>query len=211
MQGGGGAGDDTGCGCSVKKTGGDKVSNENIGQTDQKSGKVNKGLIVICIIALIVIAVLAGVIVVISRSKDTGDSAEDAEEKRPVVVVEENAEEVAEQILNRKEPEGVPFHYQVTMNSTWEFEDGHSESENAYVANSKDNETPVYFDVIRNDTKETIYQSPVIPVGEELGNITLDQDLDAGDYECTLTYHLIDDEQNTLTTVNMWVMIQVKN
>lgn len=79
------------------------------------------------------------------------------------------------------------------------------------MANSKDNETAVYFDVVRNDTKETIYQSPVIPVGQDLSNITLDQDLEAGDYECTLTYHLIDDEQNTLTTVNMWLMVKVEN
>jgi len=57
---------------------------------------------------------------------------------------------------------------QVTMNSTWEFESGDKASSNAYVANSVNNETAVYFDVVRNDTQETIYQSPVIPVGGEL-------------------------------------------
>lgn len=187
------------------------MSIENIGQTDKANEKANKGLVVVCIFAVVIIVALIGVIVVMSRSKESGSEIAEAGEKRPVVVTEENAEEVAEQILNRKESEGIPLHYQVTMNSTWEFENGQSESENAYVANSIDNETSVYFDVIRNDTKETIYQSPVIPVGEEIDSITLDQDLDAGDYECTMTYHLIDDEQNTLTTVNMWVMIQIKN
>ena len=132
----------------------------------------------VCVLALIVIAVLIGVIFVMARSQNVENNTESAEERRPTVVTPENAEEVAEQILSPREPEEVSLHYQVTMNSTWEFKDGQSGSENAYVANSKDNETPVYFDVIRNDTKETIYQSPEIPVGKELGNITLDHDLD---------------------------------
>lgn len=177
----------------------------------EKATKMNKSLMIACIIGAIVIVALVCVIVVMMNSKNEVADVGDTEEKRPVVVTPENAEEVAEQILNREEAEGIPLSYQVTMNSTWKFEDGKSESENAYVANSKENETAVYFDVVRNDTQETIYQSPVIPVGEELGSITLDQDLDAGEYECTLTYHLIDDEQNTLTTVNMWVMILVNS
>ena len=178
----------------------------------KETGKKNRGLIIACVAAVMIILVLVGVIIAMIRAQNTAGETEAEREKRPVVVLPENAEEMAEQILSEEEePEGVPLSYQVTMNSTWEFEDGKSESTNAYVANSKDNETPVYFDVVRNDTQETIYQSPVIPVGQELSSITLDQDLDAGDYECTLTYHLIDEEQNTLTTVNMWVMVQVKN
>lgn len=174
--------------------------------------KTNKGLIAVCAAAVVIIIALIGVIVMLMGSRNAEDGTEAAKETRPVVVLPENAEEVAEQILNQETvPEGVPLSYQVTMNSTWEFEDGASASRNAYVANSKDNETPVYFDVVRNDTQETIYQSPVIPVGQDLSSITLDQDLDAGDYECTLTYHLIDEEQNTLTTVNMWVMVRVEN
>ncbi|MCI8854260.1 MAG: hypothetical protein HFI32_12300 [Lachnospiraceae bacterium] len=178
----------------------------------KETDKKNKSLMIVCIVAVVIILILVGVIIMMMRAQNTVGEAEAEKEKRPVVVLPENAEEVAEQIFSDdEESEGVPLSYQVTMNSTWEFEDGKSESSNAYVANSKDNETPVYFDVVRNDTQETIYQSPVIPVGQDLSSITLDQDLDAGDYECTLTYHLIDEEQNTLTTVNMWVMVQVKN
>lgn len=186
-----------------EKEGGDMLN--------KNSEKTNKKWIMMCVLAGVVILGLVCVIVVMSRSRDTDGEREGEAEKRPVVVIEENAEEVAEQILNQTEPVGIPLSYQVTMNSTWEFEDGKSESKNAYVANSKDNETPVYFDVVRNDTRETIYQSPVIPLGGELSSIKLDQDLNAGDYECTLTYHLIDEEQNTLTTVNIWVMIKIAN
>ena len=176
-------------------------------QKNEKKGGNRGVLIIVIVIAVVIIAALIGVIIHMANAKN-----EEAEEdKRPVVVVEENAEKVAEEVLNREEPQGVPMNYQVTMNSTWEFESGEETSSNAYVANSVNNETAVYFDVVRNDTQETIYQSPVIPVGGELDSIKLDTDLDAGDYECTLTYHLIDDDQNTLTTVNMWLMVKVAN
>lgn len=179
----------------------DKVEEQNA------EGKKVKGFVVVIIVALVVIAALVGVIIYMMRSKNTGE----AEKKRPVVITEENAEQVVEEVLNREEPSEVPLSYQVTMNSTWEFGSGDKASSNAYVANSVNNETAVYFDVVRNDTQETIYQSPVIPVGGELNSIKLDTDLDAGDYECTLTYYLIDEDQNVLTTVNMWLMVKVAN
>lgn len=183
----------------------------------KKGSGTNKGLIIICVVAVVVILALVGVIVVLmnSKSNDSNDNIATEgpveQEKRSVLITEDNIDEMAEQILNDSVPEGVPLSYQVTMSTTWDFEDGQSASENAYVANSENNETPVYFDVIRNDTQEVIYESPVIPLGMDLDDIVLDVDLDAGDYECTLVYHLIDDDQNTLTTVNMWLMVSVKN
>lgn len=184
---------------------------------DKTKGQ-NKSLIIICIVAAVIIAILIGIIIAMMYASKTDGSAgaenstdSGETEKRPILITEDNIEQMAEQILNRDEPQGVPMSYQVTMNSTWEFEDGQSASKNAYVANSQNNETPVYFDVIRNDTQEVIYQSPVIPLGMDLDDIVLDVDLDAGNYECTLVYHLIDEEQNTLTTVNMWLMVKVEN
>ena len=186
--------------------------------SQEKAKGTSKGLVIVCIVAVVIIAVLIGIIVVMMNSSKSDenvntDAAEVSEEneKRPVLLTEDNIEEMADEILNQSEPEGVPMSYQVTMNSTWEFEDGETASRNAYVANSENNETPVYFDVIRNDTQEVIYQSPVIPLGMDLEDIVLDVDLDAGNYECTMIYHLLDEEQNTLTTVNMWLMIKVEN
>lgn len=181
--------------------------------SQEKAKGTNKSLLIVCIVAAVIIAVLIGIIVVMMNSSksDENGTAEISEEKRPVLLTEDNIDEVADEILNQSEPEGIPMSYQVTMNSTWEFEDGETASRNAYVANSENNETPVYFDVIRNDTQEVIYQSPVIPLGMDLEDIVLDVDLDAGNYECTMIYHLLDEDQNTLTTVNMWLMVKVEN
>ena len=186
----------------------------NTGNT-KENGK-NKLLVAVCIVAVVIIAFLLGVIVSMmgrtgaQQGEENIKGNETENDKRPVLITEDNISEIFSQAEPEEQKE-VPLRYQVTMNSTWEFEDGKAVSSNAYVANSTNNETPVYFDVVRNDTEEVIYRSPVIPVGEHLDSVTLDTDLDVGSYECTLTYHLIDDDQNTLTTVNMWLMVNVRN
>lgn len=191
------------------------MSDNSNGQDKAKGAGTNKSLLIVCVVAAVIIAVLVGIIVVMMNSSKSNENVttdgSEENEKRPVLLTEDNIDEMAEEILNQPEQEGIPMSYQVTMNSTWEFEDGESASSNAYVANSENNETPVYFDVIRNDTQEVIYQSPVIPLGMDLEDIVLDVDLDAGSYECTMVYHLLDEDQNTLTTVNMWLMVKVKN
>lgn len=191
------------------------MSDNSKGQDKAKGAGTSKSLLIVCIVAAVIIAVLIGIIVVMMNSSKSNENVtiegSKENEKRPVLLTEDNIDEMAGQILDQSEPEGIPMSYQVTMNSTWEFEDGESASRNAYVANSENNETPVYFDVIRNDTQEVIYQSPVIPLGMDLEDIVLDVDLDAGNYECTLVYHLLDEDQNTLTTVNMWLMVKVEN
>lgn len=179
---------------------------------NSERGNGRKVIIIVCVIAVVVIASLVGVIVALIN-KDNGANSGVAgatQQERRSVVTQDNAEEVAEEILSSSSEENIiPQSYVVTMNSTWEFADGQAVSDNAYVGNSTDNSTAVYFDLIRDDTGETIYKSPVIPVGEHLDNIKLDSDLDAGDYDCTMTYYLIDEEQNVLTTVNMWVLVKI--
>jgi hypothetical protein len=80
-----------------------------------------------------------------------------------------------------------------------------------YVENVTDNETPVYFDLIVDETGETVYSSPVLELGAKLEKIKLDTPLEKGDYSCTMVYHLVDENQNTLTTVNVGVTVVVEN
>jgi hypothetical protein len=164
----------------------------------------NKPLI-LCIVAIVA---LCGVVTYLLLSKDnTGSNNQEDSTKRNVVVSEQNAKEVASEMLAQEyTPTG---YYQVTMNSTWNFASGDAVSDNAYVENATANTNAVYFDVVRSDTEETIYESPVIPVGSHLENISLDKDLEAGTYDCVLTYHLVDDDQKTLSTLNMGLTIVI--
>lgn len=164
---------------------------------------------VIVVIGCLVIVALVGVIIALVMNMNRGpQETQEEPEQRAVLVTEDNVQETVEEMMQEPEVE-IPQYYSVSMNMTWNFPDGASPSTNAYVENASENETPVYFDVIRNDTQETIYQSPVIPLGGTLRNFMLDTDLDAGTYDCVCVYHLIDDNQRTLTTLNMAVTVVV--
>lgn len=177
---------------------------------NQSQRKKSQVLLILC--AVIIVLLITIVVLLLKGRNDTNIGLEETvpPPKRNVVINEENAEEMAEEILNRNETV-VPGTYEVTMNSTWNFQNGTSSSDNAYVENSTTNTNPVYFDLQLDDTEEIIYESPIIPVGSYLEDIKLDKDLEAGTYDCTLTYHLVDEEQNTLATLRMAVTVVVVN
>ncbi len=171
-----------------------------------KGANLGKGGIIVLTVSGVVIAALVGIVIYLVLA-GRGSGGEETSQKRDVVVNEQNAEDVAADLVGEERtPVG---YYQVTMNSTWNFASGNAVSDNAYVENATSNTNAVYFDVVRNDTGETVYGSPVIPVGAYLDQIRLDEKLDAGTYDCTLTYHLIDDDQKTLSTVNMALTIVI--
>ena len=110
-----------------------------------------------------------------------------------------------------EQPNTNPQTYDVTMNSTWNFTSGDEASYNAYVENSPSNQNDVYFDLVLADTGETLLESPVIQVGQHMDKIKLDKKLKAGSYNCILTYHLLDDQQSTISTVKLAVTVNVES
>ncbi len=104
-----------------------------------------------------------------------------------------------------------PGRYTATMSFDWHFPTGDSESYDSYVANDPGNTNDVYFDIFLSDDDENaIYESPIIPRGSEIRNIRLKTDLDAGTYDCVLIYHLVDDNQNSLSTASFALKIFVE-
>ena len=126
-------------------------------------------------------------------------------QKRNVVVNKDNVEEVLEQL----EDPVPPGSYEVKMKSTWNFASGDAPSDNAYVENVEANTNSVYFDVTRADTEETIFESPILPVGSYLDNITLDSNLPAGTYDCLVTCHLLDENDESISTVKLTLTINI--
>lgn len=159
---------------------------------------------IVFIVCIAVIIALAGVILYLLSDRNGGEEAP----QRDVIVNEENAEEVAAEMVGKERtPVGS---YQVTMNSTWNFADASSASENAYVENAEANTNSVYFDVVRSDTGETILESPILPVGAYWDEITLDSKLPAGTYDCVLTYHLLDENDDPISKVNVGLTIVIE-
>ena len=172
-------------------------------------GGTNRALLIIG--ALILLA-LVGVIIallMLLRQPEPEPIPEPEPSQRTVVIHPEGAQQQIEEIIDQVPVE--PGYYQVSMTMDWSFPDGASPSTNAFVRNRDTNTNDVYFDIMMRDTREVIYESPIIPLGDYINNITLDKDLDPGIYSCIMVYHLIDEEQTTLSTLNMGLTITVQN
>lgn len=178
------------------------TSQERISQklTPQSEKSGRKGVVIaISITAIALIAILAIVLVLVKPANDTAT--------RNTIVTPDNVDEVlADMAASEKVEQGT---YEVTMNTTWEFPTGDSASSNAYVENATTNNNDVYFSVVRSDNGETIFESPTIPVGSHIEDITLDSDLDAGEYACVLTYHLLDDSGKEKSKLDINLTIKV--
>jgi predicted metalloprotease len=171
-------------------------------RTDAEIGKKGGGSKGIVIVALVVVvAILIGVIVYLVMPKE--------EEKRNKVVTQDNVEEIIDEMDQSEFIE--PGYYRVSMTNDWHFPDGKSASTDAYVENVVSNTNDVYFDIfLADDEEHAILESPIIPIGGSMKDITLDEDLDAGTYDCVMVYHLIDDDQNTLSTLRITLTITVE-
>ena len=163
------------------------------------------------IILGLVIAVLAAVIIVmvLRGKKDTPAQTPEEPEKRSTLITEDNADEVLQEMADREYVE--PGYYNVRMNTEWHFSSGDAESEDAYVENSEMNTSDVYFDVVlAEDETQVLYESPSIPVGSSMHQVKLDKKLDAGTHDCILIYHLVDDKQETISTLRVTLKIIVE-
>lgn len=185
---------------------------EESSKTDSRSKGSNKTLIILGIVAGIIILSLAIVIAVMAinmKNKDTSNyQAATETEKREVLVTEENVEDIIQQM---EEDDYVPQgYYTVTQNYEWHFPSGDAKSTDAHVENLVENTNDVYFDLfLADDLDNPIYSSPVIPLGAVLEDFKLDTKLKAGTYDCIMVYHLVDENQKSLSTVSMTVQVIV--
>lgn len=172
----------------------DTGQNKSLG----KGGKIAVFVSIAVIIALLVVVIL---LLLHGQKKE--------EPKRNVVITPENVEQVIEDMATQEFVE--PGYYSVSMTNIWHFATGDAVSEDAFVENREENTNDVYFDVFLAEDEETpILQSPVIPRGAELNSIALDTPLEAGTYDCVMVYHLVDDDQNTISTLRVGITIIVE-
>ena len=176
-------------------------------QKNKKETEKSRGKAIVIVFGAVIIALLAAVVILL---KQQGQPEADAETRRNVVVNEANAEEAAAEMASAEYVE--PGYYMVNMATEWHFETGDAISDNARVDNLPGNTNAVYLDVFLEDNEdEPVYSSPVIPVGSFLGGIALDKPLDAGTYDCVAVYHLVGEEQKTISTLRIAIRILVES
>ena len=189
-----------------------KKDNSQIISASQQSdimgvkGKKSKStIIILLIVLLVVIATLASVVYFINKKEDNPSSS--VSNGRGTIITLDNKDEILAD-LNNKVSDGF---YEIMMNVEWSFKNASTPSEDAYVANPTTNSNTVYFDVVVDSTGQTVYESPMIPVGYALQDIALKSDLAAGTYPCTLTYHLVDENSEDVSTLAVGVTLNIEN
>lgn len=163
-----------------------------------KTSKQGNGSKIVIIILLVAILAAAGIIIYLLMKPEP----EEPVESRGTVITEENVSDVmiGEEVSDA--------YYEASQTIDWHFKG--VKSEDAYVANKTTNSRTVYFDLNLESTGETIYSSPYIPVGSELKGLSLDKELEPGTYDTVLIYHLVDDDEKEVSSVNVGLTIYVE-
>lgn len=173
----------------------------------EKENRSSLLLIIIIIAAVVIIGLLAVIIVLLNGKKE---DKEPEITKRNVVVNSSNVEDIAKELALAEYIE--PGYYSVSMTNVWHFDKGDAISKDAFVENKEENTNDVYFDVfLASDESDPILQSPLIPRGAELDNISLDKPLAAGTYDCVMIYHLVDGDQKPISSLRIGFKIIVEN
>lgn len=188
------------------------MSSEMTNTTNDGKGDGRKKLliaIVAVVIVLLIGAVTAMAALFVKMNKEQ-QAAKEPEQKPREVISADNVDDVlAEMEAVQESRKNIPQSYTVSQSTDWTFSGETLKSEDAYVKNDSSNETPVYFDLVVDSTEEIIYTSPILDLGAEIRGFTLDKPLDLGTYTCTVVYHLVDENQNELTYVNIGVEVTV--
>ena len=181
----------------------------SVSNTTSGKAKDSKSILLITVIAVsvIIIALLSVIIFVLANQKTVEQNTNPVGEARATIITKDNVEEVMEKAAEPVEA----GYYNCQMNVEWHFKDAAEPSYDAYVANSNINTHTVYFDLTLEDSNELVYSSPYMPVNSELDEILLTKDLDAGTYPALVTYHLVDEEKNDLSTVSVTVTLIIEN
>lgn len=175
----------------------------------EPAGKNRRNIIIIAIVFAALVAALVICIVLLLKKKEepaqeSGNASQSTVLDRGFVD-ESNAGEIMDE-MSDKISEGM---FECKMTTTWTFDDGKSESPNAYVANVENNLYTLYFDVYEESTNELLYSSPMLPVGTELKNFKLDKELAAGEYDAVVMYTMVNEDLEEVSSVGFKVMISV--
>lgn len=184
----------------------DTADSKKAKKKGKKGGAKAAGIILLAVVFL----AMAGMIIYLLMSRQPEKEEESG--LRGTIVTPSNVQDVIEEMDQKTPEESVAAgYYTVRMNYEWYFATGDAVSENAYVENLSVNTNAVYLDLfLEGDEENAIYKSPVIPLGSSLQDIALDTPLEAGTYPCVAVYHLVDDDQKTLSTLRVTVTVVVE-
>jgi len=168
---------------------------------------------IISIVALAIIVPTTIAVILALKSNDvfenllTGEIIIDSRgTPRGVLVTPDNIDEL---LAQQRERVG-DGQYRTRMTTTWSFDKWDSPSSDAFVENSLVNTRAVYFNLVLKETNELVCSSPFMPVGSKYEKFALDKAVPAGEHSAIVTYHLVDDNYEDITTVSVAVLLRIK-
>lgn len=178
----------------------------------KESAKKKRGNVIIVIVVAFVVlvaALITCIVLLMAKQKEEPVQQPESTPRSTVLdrgfVDEGNAGDIMDE-MSEKVSKGM---FECKMTTAWTFDDGKSESPNAYVANVENNLYTLYFDVYEESTNELLYSSPMLPVGTELKNFKLDKELAAGEYDAVVMYTMVDENMEEVSSVGFKVSISV--
>ena len=165
-------------------------------QEENQKVRRKKRMIIIAFVILLV-ALIICILLLLRKPEEEGRNFVDRDNVD--TIMEDMTEKVAEGM------------FECMMTTEWTFENGDSESPNAYVANVENNRYTIYFDVYEKESNELLYSSPLLPVGTEIRNIKLDKKLAAGEYKAVVMYSLVDDDEQEVSSAGFNITISINN
>lgn len=177
----------------------------------ESADKKRRNIIIVIVVAFValVAALIACIVLLLAKQKEEPVQQSESTQRSTVLdrgfVDEDNAGDIVDE-MSEKISKGM---FECKMTTAWTFDDGKSESPNAYVANVENNLYTLYFDVIEESTNELLYSSPMLPVGTELKNFKLDKELAAGEYDAVVMYTMVDENMEEVSSVGFKVTISV--
>lgn len=178
-------------------------------ESQEKPANKTRRYIIIAAFAVLAVALVVCIVLLFAKGKE--ENADQGEDRNAVMdrgFVNESNNQVIMDDVQDKVAEGM---FECRMTTSWVFEDGESESPNAYVANVESNLHTIYFDVYDRTTEELLYSSPMIPVGSELESFKLDKKLQKGEYDATVMYTLVDEDYEEVSKVGFNITITVNH
>lgn len=178
----------------------------------EDAGKKNKSMVIlVAAFGVVIVVLVICIALLLAKQKEVpapeaeSEGAANASVLDRGFVDEDNAGEIMDE-MSEKVSKGM---FECKMTTAWTFDDGKSESPNAYVANVENNLYTLYFDVYEETTNELLYSSPMLPVGTELKNFKLDKELAAGEYDAVVMYTMVDENLEEVSSVGFKVTITV--
>ena len=172
--------------------------------------KTNKQTTRIVLLVILVVAVAIGIsalaAVLIHRHSSTEPERNKLVYEANVVTDDADALQAAVDALAEQVKEG-----QMALKMQTQAVSSDGQHFTCYLGNSTSNTYDMYMVLYLDDTQEEIYRSGLVPVGAHIEEFDLEEPLPSGNYETTLVYNQVEDDQETIhAQVNVGLTLIVK-